>query len=179
MDIANTMGGGTRGVGFAVMGEEFLYMLYEARFLLVFVGLLIILDFNLGRKESAVRYEAAKESGDTYSINKYRWRTSRALRRSANKFVEYLLYCLVGLFFGAALLEPIGVPMIFGTYLAAAFIAWCIERRSIRGHLKFLYANGVDMDGFWQFAKRFAVSLTKKYQNVGEALEEALNARKD
>ena len=162
------------------MGEETMYMIYEARYLLVLVLLLIIIDFNLGRRESSARYEEAKKTGDTYTLNKYRWRTSRALRRSANKFLEYVLYCLMGLFFGMAMLEPLGVQGIWGTYAAVAFIAVCIERKSIFGHMNYLYKSGAELGSLGAFISRFAVIFAKKKnQDVGEALEEALNANKE
>ena len=176
--ITNTMGSGARGIGFTAMGTEFLYMLQQERFAVILICLLIICDFRLGWGESSARYEEAKQTGDTYSINKYKWRTSRAMRRSMNKFLDYMLICLVGLYLGAAILEQWGIARMWGTHAAVVGVMIC-EGRSILGHIVYLHARWINPDtaksGLWKFISRFAILFVKKKnEDMGNVLEEAL-----
>lgn len=174
--ITNTMGSGARGMGFAAMGEEMYFMLQEESLAFVLVMLLILCDFRLGRRESSERYALARESGDTYALNKYRWRTSRAIRRSMNKLLDYTLFALLGLVLGAHFLEDLGVQRIWGTHFAVGLICFC-ELQSIIGHFFFLHEKRANGNKAWGLVKRFAVIFVKKKdEDAGEALEEALNA---
>lgn len=178
MDATSTSTG-ARGFGFLLMGNEILYMIGEARYAVVLLFLLIIVDFRFGRRESSERFEHAKKTGDTYTMNKYQWRTSRAVRRSINKFLDYMLFALVGLFIGVQFLEPVDISRIWGTYAAMAVIAIC-EIHSIVGHFLFLHDSGIEAEQANGFFKRFLVLLAKKKnEDVGEALEEALSANKE
>lgn len=165
---------GARGFGFLLMGEELLFMLDEARYAIILLVLLIIADFRYGRQESAIRYNEAKQQGDSYLMAKYKWHTSRAVRRSINKFLDYMLFALVGLFIGVQFLEPIDVSRIWGTYGAMAVIAVC-EIFSIVGHFLFLHERDANPKGLLSFLRRFAVAIVKKRnREVGEALDEAI-----
>ena len=164
-----------RGVGIMFMGNEILFMLQEARIAFLFIVILIITDFRLGRRESAVRYAKAQKANDTYTINKYRWRTSRAVRRSLNKLLDYVLVALLGLLCGAQFLEPLQVSSIWGTYIAAALIGFC-ELESIISHFLYLHNTGsITHNKITDFLKDFIIIFAKKKNaDVGEALEKTI-----
>ncbi len=168
---------GVRGFGFLIMGEEIMYMLAEARYALLLLVLLIIADFRFGRRESSVRCNDAKARKDTYLAAKYQWRTSRAVRRSINKLLDYVLFAVLGLFIGVQLLEPTGIDRIWGTYGAMALVAYC-ELKSIFGHFLFLHGRGVSPSHLTAFIERFIVILAKKKnEDVGNALDEAIHTQ--
>lgn len=165
---------GTRGFGLLLMGHEILYMIGEARYALLLVVVLIIADFRYGRRESAVRYAEARRADNSYLMAKYKWHTSRAVRRSINKFLDYMLFALVGLFVGVQFLEPVDISRIWGTYAAMAVISVC-EIISIVGHFLFLHDRDANPRGILSFLRRFVVALAKKKnEDIGEALDEAM-----
>ena len=166
---------GARGFGFLLMGEEIMYMLGEARYALLLLVLLIIADFRYGRRESSVRCDEAHHQGDTYLEAKYQWRTSRAVRRSINKLLDYVLFAVLGLILGVQLLEPTGIDRIWGTYGAMTLVAYC-ELKSIFGHFLFLHGRGMSPSHLTAFVERFVVILAKKKnEDVGNALDEAIH----
>ncbi len=166
---------GARGFGFLLMGQEVMYLLGEARYALLLLVILIIADFRFGRRESSVRYDDAKALGDTYLSAKYKWRTSRAVRRSINKLLDYVLFAVLGLFIGVQLLEPTGIDRIWGTYGAVALVAYC-ELKSIFGHFLFLHGRGLSPSGLSAFLARFIILFAKrKNEDVGNALDEAIH----
>ncbi len=166
---------GTRGFGFLLMGDEILYMIGEARYAIFLLLLLIVVDFRFGRRESAERFKHAKETGDTYTMNKHQWRTSRAVRRSINKFLDYVLFMVLGLIVGVQFLDNVGISHVYGTYTAMVIIFFC-EVQSIIGHFLYLHESGLEAKQVNGFFKRFLILLAKKKnEDVGNALEEAFN----
>lgn len=174
--LSNT---GTRAAGLLLFGSEMVTMIVEVRWIILFLLLLIIADFRFGMGESQKRYKAAKIRGDTARMEVYRWRTSRAIRRTCNKFVDYVMMMLLGMFFGMALLEPIGINHIFGSYSVAALAFFC-ESKSFFGHFFYLHGVKVESKSITGFFKAFAVALAKrKNEDVGEALDVAFNNDKE
>lgn len=174
--MTNVLGNtGTRAAGLLLFGNEVVTMISEARWFIGLLVLLIIADFRLGLGESRRRYKTAQEEGNKTVMEQCAWRTSRAFRRTCNKFLDYLMMMLVGMFFGKALLESIGINYMFGSYGAACLAFFC-ESQSVFGH--FFYLHGVKMERktITGFFKAFAVALAKrKNEDVGEALDIALN----
>ena len=76
------MNTGTRVVGMAFMGGELVRIIYDARWLLAVITLCVMADFWYGWSESRKRYERAKQKKDKIVMAQYRWRTSRAVRRT-------------------------------------------------------------------------------------------------
>lgn len=168
-------GTGTRGAGFLLFGSELLSVAIDARWVFAFLLFLLIADFRYGWGESNKRYQHAKDIGDTYLMDKYKWRTSRAVRRTSNKFVDYVILMLVCGSLGMALLEPIGIMHTWGAYFGAAIAVYC-EGKSIIGHFFYLRGVQVEEKTVTDFIRAFIVALAKRgNQNVGEALDEALN----
>lgn len=152
--------GGSNAVVISVMGTEAIAALWDLRWMLVLIVVLIIADFWFGVSESIYK--------------KDEFRFSRAGRRTCNKAIDYVTYLIVGTLLGMAIFEPLG----WCTHITTAAIGLgfgCIwEIDSIVGHVCVLH--GVEN----RFSvKKFFVSLIKKHnKNVGEAIEEAIDEDK-
>lgn len=71
-------------------------VVFELRWMLVFIVAMIIADFVLGIIDSVVK------RGEDF-------RFSRAGRRTMCKFIEYNSYLVLGFGFGVAILQPVGI----------------------------------------------------------------------
>lgn len=171
---------GTRAAGVTIFYSEITQMIVDSRWILIAVMLFCVFDFRFGCKESEKRKEAADKAGNTILSEFYRFHRSRAIRRSASKFVDYVLLMMVAESFGAAFLPYIGVPYIYGAW-AGGLIACGCEISSACGH--FLFIHGVQVEkknakGYaLAFVKALAVAFVRQKagDQVGEAVEEAFN----
>ena len=137
-------------------GTEAMGVLYDLRWMLVLVVVLILADFWFGVSDSLKRREE--------------FRFSRAGRRTCNKAVDYLTYLLVGSLLGLAVFEPLG----WTTHTVTAAIGlgfgclWEID--SIIGHV--CSVHGV--------TKRFSVKrllialIRRKSKAAAEVVEDVL-----
>lgn len=75
------------------MGSEALTVLYDLRWMLVLIVVLVVADFWFGVSESLKKNKE--------------FRFSRAGRRTCNKVIDYLTYLLIGAVLGLALFEPL------------------------------------------------------------------------
>lgn len=138
------------------MGGEALTALYDLRWMLVLIVILILADFWFGVSESIKKHE--------------HFRFSRAGRRTCNKAVDYLTYLLVGALLGLAIFEPLGWTN--HTTTAAVGLGFgCIwEIDSIVGHVCALHGIKNKFS-----VKRFIIALIKrKDKELGEAVEDAM-----
>lgn len=177
-DVA--LGSGTRFAALLIFLGEVADMLNDMRWYFVLLILLLVADFRYGWGESAKHYEAAREAGDEAGMEKYRWHTSRAVRRTFNKLADYIVMMLLLGAMGESVLEQAGVEHEWGAWAGAIVALYC-EVTSIFGH--FFYLRGVDTRGMsvTGFLKAFAVALVRhRNAEVGDAVEEALDrAEKD
>lgn len=138
------------------MLAEAVVVVYDIRWLVVLVAVLVIADFWFGISDSRKRKEKV--------------RFSYACRRTANKLVDYLTYLLVGVLLGMGLFEPLGVCSHVTSASVALVIPAVCEVSSIFGH--FCSVHDIKLKFDW---KKFAVVLIKKKnEDVGEAVEEAI-----
>lgn len=138
------------------MLAEAVAVVYDIRWLVVLVAVLVIADFWFGISDSRKRKEKV--------------RFSYACRRTANKLVDYLTYLLVGVLLGMGLFEPLGVCSHVTSASVALVIPAVCEVSSIFGH--FCSVHDIKLKFDW---KKFAVVLIKKKnEDVGEAVEEAI-----
>lgn len=175
MEQTGLMNSGTRAGAFALFGAEAISMIADTRWMMLAIFLCVVADFWYGWGESAKRYALAKEKGNEVLMSQYKWRTSRALRRSMNKVIDYIIWLAVGMFIGIAILRPLGVDYIFGAVFATAVSVGC-EFISILGH--FLYLRGVKVEKktITGFLKAVIIAfLKRKNRDVGEAIEEGFN----
>lgn len=170
-----TMNTGTRAGVIAVVGSEMVSIITDARWMLLVITICVIADFRYGWGESSKRYEDAKKKKDRLLMMQYKWRTSKAIRRTTNKLIDYIIWVMMGMFFGIAILKPLNVDYIFGG-LAATMIAVACEGKSILGHFMFLHGIVIEQKTITGFLKSFVVALAKrKNRDVGEAIEEGFN----
>ena len=171
---------GARAAGVTMLYLEMTQMVVDSRWILIAVVLCCLLDFRLGCKESGMHRTEAEKDGNKVMKEFYRFHRSRAVRRSANKFVDYILLMLVFEAIGAAFLPYVGLRYIYGAW-AGGLIACGCELSSAGGH--FLYIHGITVErgnikGYnMAFAKALAVAFAKQRagEEVGEAVEEAFN----
>lgn len=174
------MNSGTRLLTFVTIGNELVAIIYEARWLLIAILICVLADFRYGWGESHKRYSRAKAKGDKIVMAQYKWRTSRALRRTVNKLMDYVMWVSMGVCVGMAVLRPVGVDYMTGGVIATAIAIFC-EAKSFCGHFFWLHGVRVEEKTITGFLKAFAVSLAKrKSKDIGEALEDGFNnERKD
>lgn len=175
MEQTGLMNTGTRASVVTLLGGELAVMVYDARWMMLAIFLCVVADFRYGWGESAKRYALAKNKGSEVLMAQYRWRTSRALRRSVNKMIDYIIWLAVGMIVGVAIIKPLGVDYIFGV-LGATILAVACELKSIVGHFMFLHGVVIEQKTIKGFLKAFVIALAKrKNRDVGEAIEEGFN----
>jgi hypothetical protein len=166
---------GSKGVVWSVLGGELIGVVFELRYMIIFSFVLILADFWWGHSESMKRYQEAIEAKDSVGMEKYKWQKSRAIRRTANKVVDYVTYLLVGAFLGLAITEPLG----WGNHLYAAIVGLGIgclaEIASIVGHYCYVkFGIEIKIVDVWKWLLRFVVNLFKIKSQIGSALEETI-----
>lgn len=139
------------------MGNEALSALFDLRWMLVLVVVLIVADFWFGLSESLQRNED--------------FRLSRAGRRTCNKAVDYITYLILGAVMGLAIFEPLGWATHTTTAAYGLGFGCLWEIDSIVGHVCALHGIRKRFS-----VKRFIISLLKKKStDLGEAVEEAID----
>lgn len=164
----------TKAAWLALLVGELQELIMDARWLILAVLVCIVADFRLGRGEAAKRFSQAEADGNRTLMDKYKWRGSRAWRRSVNKVFDYLLWIIVGEVVGKALLSEVGVDYSYGGIVMAGVAIAC-EAGSLFGHFFYLHGVAVEKKTVMGFCRAFMVALVKKKnEDVGEALDEAL-----
>ena len=97
-------------------------VVFELRWMLVFIVAMIIADFVLGIIDSVVK------RGEDF-------RFSRAGRRTMCKFIEYNSYLVLGFGFGVAILQPVGICSYTTSSMCGLGIAIVFEFDSIMEHV--------------------------------------------
>lgn len=157
---------GSQGLTWALLGSEAIGVFYDLRWMLMCTAVLIITDFWWGTKETQRRYA---DTGD----EKYRWRFSRAGRRSLNKCIDFLTYLLVGATLGMAIFEPLGVCSHTASGAMALALGALFDISSIIGHV--CYLHGISTKGgilniLWRVLTRVA---KRRCDAIGDVMEEA------
>ena len=164
---------GTKPIIWATIGTELVHVVFDLRYMVLLSFALILADLWWGYRCSKVRLEEAKEAGNATLQDKYRWHKSRAVRRTANKVVDYLTYLIVGSFLGLGITEPMGICSHVWTAAIGLGLGCGCEIASIIGHVAYVKA-GVEisvLDG-WRALWRFIGRLFKsKSQEIGDAIE--------
>ena len=164
----------TKAVSLVLMGNELTAIISDARWLLIVILVCVVADFRYGWGESHKRFNIAKERGDKMDMHEYKWRTSRALRRTVNKLVDYFIWVCLGMLVGWAILRPLGIDYMLGGIVATTIAVGC-EAKSFIGHFIYLHGVNIKEKTITGFLKAFAVSFAKKKnKDIGEALEEGL-----
>ena len=137
-------------------------VVFELRWMLVFIVAMIIADFVLGIIDSVVK------RGEDF-------RFSRAGRRTMCKFIEYNSYLVLGFGFGVAILQPVGICSYTTSSMCGLGIAIVFEFDSIMEHVCEIHGikNKVSI-------KRLLVGyIKKKYTTAGEIIEKVTKDEED
>ncbi len=164
----------------STLGTELAAVLFDLRYIALFIAALLIMDFWFGKSESSMRYKAAEARHDTAAMILYEFHLSRATRRTAVKAVDYTgvlaLFVLAGL-----ILEQckIGVTHV---QMAAISLIWaaCAEGWSILTHILVLRGHHIDRSSLGttlrSVARAVAVSwIRSKSESLGNAVDKALD----
>lgn len=172
-DNDSVMETSTRAVGFALFGSELMSVMTDARWMLLAITICVMADFRYGWGESSKRFKRAKEKGDKIVMAQYKWRTSRAVRRTVNKLIDYFIWVTLGMFFGWSILHPLGFDHMIGGIVATAVAILC-EAKSFCGHFFYLHGIRIEEKSVKGFLRAFVVAFAKrKNTDLGEALEDA------
>lgn len=171
MEQSGLMGTGTRTGVITLLSGELVSIIADTRWMMLAIFLCVIADFRFGWGESCKRFKMAKKKGDKIVMAQYKWRTSRALRRSVNKLIDYIMWVSIGVFIGMALLRPIGIDYMMGGVVATSIAVGC-EAKSIIGHFFWLHGVRIEEKSIKGFFKAFVIAFAKrKNRDIGEAIE--------
>lgn len=137
--------------------EELQQVLFDLRWLVLFIVVLVFTDFWSGLTASV-------------KIKKQDFRLSRALRRTITKFLEYINFIIFGSLLAKAILEPFGIGADITGGAIGASAALLIEFDSIYGHI-------CDIHGIksrFSIKRMFVAYIKRKNEDVGEAVEEGM-----
>lgn len=137
--------------------EELQQVLFDLRWLVAFIVILVFTDFWTGLTASV-------------RVRKENFRISRALRRTIVKFLEYINFIIFGLLLAKAILEPFGIGTDITGGAIGASAALLIEFDSIYGHI-------CDIHGIksrFSIKRMFVAYIKRKNEDVGEAVEEGM-----
>lgn len=165
---------GSKGVMWTVLGGEMLNVVYELRYMILLSAILILADLWWGHSDAMKRYAKAEMNDDRVGMEKYRWRKSRAIRRTANKFTDYLTFLLIGSFLGLAIIEPIGLGNHVYSAIVGLTIGCLAEIASIIGHYFYVkFEVEFKISDTWKLLVHIFVKIVKiKNKDIGKALEE-------
>lgn len=136
-------------------------VVFELRWMLAFIVVMIVADFVLGIIDSVVK------RGEDF-------RFSRAGRRTMCKFIEYNSYLVLGFMLGIAILQPVGICTYTISSMCGLGLAIVFEFDSIMEHVCAIHGikNKVSI-------KRLLVGyIKKKYSAAGEIIEEVTKEEK-
>lgn len=167
------------GIAWATMGSEAMSAVYDLRWMILAVVLLIAADAYNGTRESFMLFDEAKKRSDKMEMERNRFHLSRFCRRTICKLIEYLTYLLIGCVLGLAILEPCGIcSHVISAAIGLGVGALC-EISSIAGH--FLILHHITLPRFtWNTAGSFfgqvlAIFIKQKNEDLGQAVSDAVH----
>ncbi len=146
------------GVGLSML-QELQMLVWSMRWFIALCVVLIVVDLVFGIEKAKVHNEQI--------------RRSRAIRRTINKFIDYMCWLLFAGIFSMAFSVPFGIePM---TVAACAMLIACLSE------VDSIYNNYADAHGKERFSiTKFLVHIFKrKNSTIGSALENYINESKD
>lgn len=130
-------------------------VVFELRWMFVFIIVMIVADFVIGIIDSV-----AKRGED--------FRFSRAGRRTMCKFIEYNSYLVLGFMFGIAILQPAGLCSYHVSSMCGLGLAIVFEFDSIMEHV----CNIHGIDNRVSIKRLLVGYIKKKYDTAGKIIEE-------
>lgn len=148
----------SKGFGLVMLSSELTQLIYDLRWAVLLCGALILADLWLGCRSSA---------SDGAEVRK-----SRAIRRTANKFVDYLMYMLVAAMIGMVV-EQIGWWSHTNVALCGILLGCFCELESILGHWAKLH-------GYTFSIRKVILSLVKtKSEEVADIIDKEIKKEDD
>ena len=141
-------------------------VVFELRWMLAFIVVMIVADFVLGIIDSII--DSMVKRGEDF-------RFSRAGRRTMCKFIEYNSYLVLGFMLGIAILQPVGICSYTISSMCGLGLAFIFEFDSIADHICDIHGikNKVSI-------KRLLVGyIKKKYNAAGEIIEEVTKEKEE
>ena len=108
-----------KSIGAVIFGEELVTLMYDLRWAVALCAALILADLWLGCRTAITEGKKIRKS--------------RAIRRTANKFVDYIMYLLVAAMIGMVI-EQIGWWSHTSVALCGILLGCFCEIESILGH---------------------------------------------
>ncbi len=142
------------------MAGEAVSTLYDLRWMIVFIFVLIASDFWFGISETRMKKQTFK--------------LSRAGRRTCNKLIDYITYLILGAILGRAIFEPLNLASHTTTAAAGLSMACVWEIDSIINHI--LAIHGCARMSLLHIALKL---LKKKHRDLGEVIEEEIHENHD
>lgn len=158
---AHSLRNGASVLALTSFADECMGALYDLRWMLVLAAVLIAADFWFGIQESIHRHQE--------------FRLSRAGRRTANKFVDYVLYLMLGALIGLAITEPCGLCSHVQTAAFGMGLGCMFELDSIVGHV--CAVHGVKK--IFSVKRFFVYLLCLTNKNIGDAAKQAFQTTKE
>lgn len=164
---------GPKGILWGSIGGDLLAVVFDLRYMVLCSIALILADLWWGYRDAEMHYEHAKDIGNETLADKFKWHKSRAVRRTANKFVDYMTYLVVGALIGLAITEPMDLCTHVWTAAIGLGIGCGCEIASIVGHVAYVHMGlEISVADAWRAVVRFVGRLIKvKSEEFGDALE--------
>lgn len=165
---------GPKAILWGSIGGELLTVVFDLRYMIICSLALILADLWWGYRDAALHYEQASDMGSETLKDKFKWHKSRAVRRTANKFVDYMTYLVVGALIGLAITEPMDVCTHVWTAAIGLGVGCGCEIASIVGHVMYVHM-GIEIStaDAWRATVRFVGRLIRvKSGELGEAVED-------
>ena len=134
--------------GYTFLGEM-KQVVFDLRWMFLFILMLIAADFILGIIDSVIR-------------RKEEFRFSRAGRRTMCKFIEYNSYLVLGFTFGIAVLQPTGICNYMISSIGGLCLAILFEVDSIKDHVCAIHG----IENKFSVKKWFVEFLKKKINKI-------------
>lgn len=161
----------SQGFTWAFFASEALQAIFDLRWMIAFMVILIATDFWWGWREN----KKHRDEAEGEEKKKYKFRFSTAGRRTLNKLVDYTTYLLVGCVAGFAITEPLGICTHTTTAALGIGFGCLFEISSIVGHIAVVKGMNVKLN-----LKGLIVAIFKrKSEALGEILDEGIEEIKD
>lgn len=148
----------SKGFGLVMLSSELTQLIYDLRWAVLLCGALILADLWLGCRASAAEGSEVRKS--------------RAIRRTANKFVDYLMYMLVAAMIGMVV-EQIGWWSHTNVALCGILLGCFCELESILGHWAKLH-------GYTFSIRKVILHFVKsKSEEVADIMDKEINKDKN
>lgn len=129
--------------------SEMKQVVFDLRWMFLFILILIAADFILGIIDSIIK------RGEEF-------RFSRAGRRTMCKFIEYNSYLVLGFTFGIAVLQPVGICNYMISSVGGLCLAILFEADSIKDHVCAIHG----IENKFSVKKWFVEYLKKKINKI-------------